>query len=294
MKRLLTTLKTLILKISFLLIFTSSILSANDSSQVNYYKLGAYTGLSAGAFVYGQISQYDAYWSDRTDFYIMDWQTEYDDALLADKGGHFFFAYFLARSYAAGLEWTGLSKKKSAWVAFGVSVFHQSYVEINDGFSEGEIYLGFSRGDMIANLMGSTYALAEVYYPSLQNFEFKISFNKSANYERNNYEVITHDYESTYHWISVDIFDLLNYEKGFWTDFTRIAFGHSTINLDRFGSGQHEFYIALDWNLKAFNRFKFVKKNSFLQAFITAADHYKLPSPMVRIHPNVVWYGLRF
>lgn len=259
--------------------------------EINNYRLSGLIGTSLGAFTIGQIMQYESYWSDRTDFYIMTKELEYDDALLADKAGHFFFSYGLAKTYAKTLEWTGMSVKNSRWVGAAVSLTHQTYVEINDGFSEGEVYLGFSIGDQIANTIGAGLPVLQYYYPKFESVNFKISFIKSQSYYDNNYNVITHDYESTYHWMSINLFEWTRYRDDLFPGIFALAIGHSVKGLDRAGAGYHEFYLGLDINWKHLLRYDFVKNNYYLQLIIEVLDKYKFPLPTLKISPQITAYG---
>ena len=152
-------------------------------------------GTVAG-FAASYIFQINEYWDDPADWHVMDWQTEYDDALFADKMGHFYFSYALANSFAKATEWTGLDKETSAWVGFGASMLHQTYVEIYDGYSDGRPYLGFSRGDMIANVLGASFSVAQYYEPYLNHFKPKISYYP---FTTETHPTVFNDYNHTNH-----------------------------------------------------------------------------------------------
>jgi hypothetical protein len=278
------------MKYLFVLIIFSNSIFADIPDSLNHKRLYGLLGLTSTGFATSQILQYDIYWSNRSNFSVMDFQTEYDDALLADKGGHFYISYAMAKTYTKALEWTGLSNQSSVWLGASVSLFHQTYVEINDGFSEGEVYLGFSIGDMFANIGGAAWPVVQYYYPFLEEINYKISFNKSANYEKKGYKSISNDYESTYHWITFDIVDMLGIEYkplGFF----QLALGHSVKDIDRLGAGYHEFYLGLDLNWRNFLKYDFVKNNYYLQLIVEVLDKYRIPLPTIRISPNTIITG---
>lgn len=52
-------------------------------------------------------------------------------------------------------------------------------VEYHDGYSAGAPYLGFSRGDFIANILGAALPIAQEYVPSLDYVRFKFSFYRT-------------------------------------------------------------------------------------------------------------------
>ena len=98
------------------------------------------------------------------------------------------------------------------------------------------------------------------------------------------------DYESTYHWLSIDVNGLLSSSaKEVFPDFINIAIGHSVKNLDGFGGGNHELYISLDWDFEALPG-----ESSFWRTIKRWLNFYHFPAPAVKIYPDVVWYGLKF
>lgn len=273
-----------------LFILLSSHLFSKVPDSLNTNRLIGVSAASAGGFAVSQVIQYEQYWGERSNFRIMDWQTEYDDALLADKFGHYFASYAISKNYAKLLEWTGMSEKNRVWTGAGVSLFHQTYVEINDGFSEGDVFLGFSIGDMLANIAGAGFPVLQYYYPKLEAINFKISYRKSENFDKIGYDNVINDYESTYHWVSVNPIELLDIETKYW-DILAISIGHSVKNIDRYGAGNHEFYIGLDVNWKHFYKYELIKNSYYLQLIIELLDKYKFPLPAIRISPQLKFYG---
>lgn len=263
---------------------------ANDSTNINSYKLGGLLGVSTGAFIYGQIDQKEKYWGNVSDFHIMPWQQEYDDALMADKLGHLYFGYTLSKLYQSAFQWCGIDSNQSAWFAAGLAFSFHTYVEVNDGFSSGKPYLGFSRGDWIADVVGASFPVVQRYYPDFKNISFKISLSKSSNFDRNGYSSLTDDYESTYHWISLNVYDLMDSDfKKYYPSFVNLALGHNVRNINRYGNGNHEIYLALDWNFE-----KLPIEGELGDFLKKVLNSYKFPSPAVKIYPNVIWYGLKF
>jgi hypothetical protein len=277
-------------KIALIFVLIGNIALSSIPDSLSKPRLYGLLGLTGAGFVTSQIIQYDVYWSDRSNFSVMDLQAEYDDALLADKGGHFYISYAMSKTYAKALEWTGMQKENTIWWGAGVSLLHQTYVEVNDGFSEGEVYLGFSIGDQITNIAGAAWPVAQYYYPILEEVNFKINFFASQEFKNGAYESISNDYTSTYHWVTVDILDMLNANDGPW-GFLQLALGHSVKGIDRFGSGYHEFFLGLDLNWRHFLEYDFVKNNYYLQLIVEVLDKYRFPLPAFRISPEFTAYG---
>lgn len=280
----------------------SSALTAvpKDSNRINWYVLAPLGALSGGLFAYSQVKQSTAYWGDRTSFYWNvrnDWQYAHG----GDKFGHAYFANLLAITSREAMILGGMDTTSAVWWGWGVSLFHQSIIEVQDGFSTGaggvfEPYLGFSWGDFTANVLGASFPVAQHYSPFLRNFHYKFSLNPSAKMRQGGYySSMMDDYESKYHWLSIDIYHLLPASaKPYWTPLLNIAVGHSVKDIvdapnHYTYNGYHELWLSLDYNLEALpgdaGWWKSLKK---------LLNLYKLPTPCVRLLPNVVWYGLRW
>lgn len=229
------------------------------------------------------------YWTESSPFHVMDWKTEYDDALMADKLGHAMISYSMARTMSGMFEQCGYAKRTSIWLGSGISILHQSIVEIHDGYSNGAPYLGFSRGDAIANVIGAGFPVLQEYVPELDFIRMKFSFLPSEAYKRNGGKSIMNDYESTYHWLSFNIAGMIGKEQaGSWADYVNIAIGHSVNGINRYGSGNHEFYVSLDVNAEALPF-----DDGWGLTLKRMLNSVKLPMPCIKVYPNVVWYGIR-
>ncbi len=271
----------LILFIIFLSFANSNAYAEDTLSVTRAVIFGAGT---VGGFAASYIFQSNEYWDDPAEWHVMDWQTEYDDALLADKMGHFYFSYALANSFAKATEWTGLDKETSAWVGFGASMLHQTYVEIYDGYSDGRPYLGFSRGDMVANILGASYSVAQYYEPYLNYIKPKISYYP---FTSPTHPSVFNDYNSTNHWYSVDVAGMLDIDDNVFPGLFAVALGHSVTGIDRYGAGQHQFYLGLDINWNYFKQFEIVQDSYYLQFIINLFEKYKVPLPAIRLNNGV-------
>ncbi|MFN4988574.1 MAG: DUF2279 domain-containing protein [Ignavibacteria bacterium] len=231
--------------------------------------------------------QANEYWSESSPFYVMDWKTEYDDALLADKLGHAAFAYTTARTLSGLFMQCGYEKRTATWIGSGISLLHQSVVEYHDGYSAGAPYLGFSRGDFIANILGAALPIAQEYVPSLDCMLFKFSFLPTKDFNDHGGNPFN-DYQATYHWLSVNIAGALPENQRGWSQYVNIAVGHSVKNIDRYGSGNHEFYLSMDFNAEALPF-----DDSWGLALKRILNTVKFPMPCIKLYPNIVWYGIR-
>ena len=268
-------------------LFAHENLNCNDSSKVSPTKLVIIGGTTTAFFTYGYVIQNNIWWkNDKSEFHFNNNQ-DYKCALNADKLGHFYFAQLATNIYANLFQWSGINKQNSLFYGGLVAFTFQTFTEIRDGFSKG---YGFSWGDFSANLLGATYPSMQNYYPTLKSFNFKISFYPSEKYKNGTHSHILDDYESTYHWLSIDINSFLpNYVNEIFPDFMNIAIGHSVNNLNSFGGGNHELYLSLDWDFEALPG-----EGNFWKSIKRFLNYYHFPAPAIKVYPNVIWYGLKF
>ena len=92
-----------------------------------------------------------------------------------DKAGHFITTYSEARWLYDGARWTGLDKKRSLWLAGGISMFLQGTLEVMDGFSAE---WGFSWSDIGFNTLGMGLFVAQESLWEDQRIILKISTNR--------------------------------------------------------------------------------------------------------------------
>ncbi|MGE3800870.1 MAG: DUF2279 domain-containing protein [Candidatus Kapaibacterium sp.] len=297
--------QTLILLISCLLLFLHSASAAvllpsgggevdtlersseADTSNINPARLAIVAGLSAGGFVVGHIILNNLWWKGEQSPFHFTWRDDWVYALGADKLGHFYTPYVGTDIYRQAFEWGGMSQRGSLHWGAALASGYTTYIEVRDGFSEE---WGFSLWDFIANNLGVGWRVAEYYEPWLQNIRWKVSFDPSDAYKSGAYSAIIDDYESTYHWGSLNVNEMLPQEwQRWWPDWINIAVGHSVKGVRAYdGSGNHELYLSLDWNTEGLPG-----DGSFWNWLKRIANYYHLPAPAVRIAPNVVWYGLK-
>ena len=260
----------------------------SDTTKVSPYRLAIVGGLSVGGFVLGHVALGNLWWKGEQSDFHFDWQDDWVYALGADKLGHFYTPYVGTDIYRQGLEWVGMSKEASLWWSAGLASGYTTYVEIRDGFSKE---WGFSWGDFIANNLGVGWRVAEYYEPWLENLRWKISYEASDAFKEGAYNAIVDDYESTYHWVSLNVNNMLPEDwQAWWPNWMNLALGHSVKGVRAHnGSGYHELYLSLDWNTEGLPG-----NGSFWNWLKRTMNYYHLPAPAIRIAPNLVWYGLKF
>ena len=253
-----------------------------------------------GGLLYSQIKQASMYWSDPAPTFYTNFHDDWQYAHGADKFGHAMAAHVLNCTVREGLLWGGVDSATAVWSGAAFALLHQTVIEVRDGYSIGKYgvfapYLGFSWGDMAANTVGACVPVLQYYIPQLRVIQPKYSVNSSAKMKQGGYyESVLNDYESQYHWMSINVYALLGDEwKKYWTPYLNVAVGHSVKDIvDRPShytyEGFHEVWLSLDYNIEALpgdaEWLRYAKK---------VLNLIKLPAPCVRVLPSVVWYGLR-
>lgn len=269
---------------------STAIITGDDSTSelqhVDLWRLGAVSAIGVGAFAIGHGWLNTLWWKGEPTSFHWNVEQDWTYALGADKLGHAYFTSMATTALAGTFRWSGMDSASSIWAGAGVALLYQTYNEVRDGFS---VKYGFSPGDMVANMLGAALPVAQHYAPSLKNVTFQISFYPSEPFRQGMYGAIIDDYESTTHWLSVDVYEMLPQSYQTWyPQCVNLAVGHSVRGLVGSATPQHVFVLSLDWNLK---RLPFLP--DWLRSAFEYLHMYHLPAPAVEISPNVRWFGIR-
>jgi len=256
------------------------------STEINYPLLYGMSALYLGAGIGVHIYQANAWWKeDRTSFHF---QNDWPYALWIDKIGHFYAATLLVHAFSAGFEAADFQAEESMLYGSIAALAFQYYVEIEDGFGAK---WGFSPGDAISNTLGAGYALAQYYFPYLQNFQFKYSYYPSEDMRNGEHKGnIFDDYEGQKYWLTFRMENLLPESAAeYWPAFLNLAVGMGVKDLDGSGGGSREIYIGFDFNvleLPLTGKFGNFVKNTF--------NYIHLPMPGIRISPDSAFFVFLF
>ncbi len=139
--------------------------------------------------------------------------------LTMDKVGHATSAYNISAFQYNLMRWSGVKKSSSILIAGGTGVAYMLMIEIFDGFSS---QWGFSKGDMLANIAGSTMFVAEQSLWKTQKIQLRFSYHNSiyAKYNPNELgknlpQKIFKDYNGQSYWLSFNISSFLNGNSNF-------------------------------------------------------------------------------
>lgn len=240
------------------------------------------------------------------DGWLDDWHTYAQQ----DKFGHVWTSWQIARIVGGYGRWAGLSPKKAGLFGGIVGTAFQTQIEVSDGFSTA---YGFSRTDMLANLVGSTIGGLKVAYPEgLEWFAAKYSYNPSPYYGTQTTEVdgsgplgylgnAIKDYDGITYWITVRPEELLGGRaREAWPDWLAFSAGYGADGIAHPISGfsypdsppddhdyQHrrEFYIAPDLDF-----LHTVELPQPFQALARLFEFIRLPAPALQLAPEVEWH----
>lgn len=137
---------------------------------------GSYAVMGAYAFY----SWYDK--EDPRSFYFRDegWFGRDTYAGGADKLGHLFANYVITRAGHDVLAWAGVPRDRALTASLALDALFFTAIEIKDGCTN---HLGFSWGDIAANLGGNLLAVAFTRYPSLdRSLDLRLQYDPSEEY----------------------------------------------------------------------------------------------------------------
>ena len=209
--------------------------------------------------------------------------------LQMDKMGHVYTSYQIARHTAALYKRTGISKRQMlVYGAISGEIF-QTPIEILDGFSPD---YGFSPGDMVANMLGSTIYLGQIALWDEVRIMPKFSFHYTSLSKvrpgllgESWTERWLKDYNGQTYWFSASpgsFFKGSNWPA--WLCFS-VGYGiHNMVSAETDKSIEmgyrpyRQFYLSVDIDLtKIKTRSKFVHALGFL------ANSLKIPAPALQI-----------
>ena len=208
--------------------------------------------------------------------------------LQMDKMGHVYTSYQIARHTAEIYKKTGISKKQMMIYGAISGVIFQTPIEILDGFSPE---YGFSPGDMIANLTGSTIYLGQIALWDEVRIQPKFSFHFTGlAKERPNLlgskptERWLKDYNGQTYWYSSSPKSF--FKGSSWPAWLCFSVGYGIqdmVSSERSKSIEkgfrpyRQYYLSIDIDLtKIKTRSKFVKTIAFL------ANSLKIPAPALQ------------
>ena len=212
-----------------------------------------------------------------------------------DKAGHATTSYNLSAVQFNMMSYAGIKNNGATWIGGLTALGFQTIIEIFDGFSQK---WGFSKTDMLANMVGTSLFMAQQFAYKEQRIQMKFSFHHSiyAQYNpgelgNNKWQRWLKDYNGQTYWISVNPSSFMNKNTSFPT-WLNAAFGYgadgmtggsknaSEINgklLPTF-ERQRKYYFSFNVNPK-----KIDGKHLNTKALLALPEIFKIPFPAVEI-----------
>jgi hypothetical protein len=125
-----------------------------------------------------------------------------------DKAGHATTAYNLSSIQYNMMRWSGVKNNQAIWIGGLTALGFQTLIEIFDGFSQK---WGFSKMDMVANILGTTLFMSQQFAFNEQRIQLRFSFHHSIfsklnpdELGSNNWQRWLKDYNGQTYWLSIN------------------------------------------------------------------------------------------
>jgi hypothetical protein len=261
------------------------ICSFTPTPEVNGIRLGIIGGALLTTTLIINYYQRNAWWlGERAPFHF---QNDWKYALNVDKVGHVYATTAAQYIFQKSFEWSGVSESKAVWYGAGLALLFELYIETQDGFHKE---WGFSPGDAMGDAVGALYPVLQHYVPPLKNVKFKWSYWPSNELREGKKQMFIDDYQGQTYWISLSFYDWLPKSmQSWWPPFLGIAGGFAARNLNGGGSGERQYFIALDYDLT-----KLPGDSWILKTLKESGNFFHFPAPALRITPTATFFVLYF
>ncbi len=287
---------------------------ADTLNKARFWGLTA-TGLTGYTGVVVALDQvwYSQY--PRSKFHTFNDMGEWEDM---DKMGHLYTSYLESRISAELYRWTGLERKKSAYLGFGLGTVFQTTLETLDAFSDE---WGWSWGDVAFNTAGGLIYLGQDLAWQEQRIQLKLSswrrplddviitsndgLSTTSLIDRRNFlygtnpgEILLKDYNSLTIWASVNISSFMKNKDTWVPKWLNVSIGYGAENVYGGFSNQwtdddgavyvlspedferyRQIFLSFDVDLT-----KIPVKNKVLKSILTGLNMLKIPAPAVEFN----------
>ena len=125
-----------------------------------------------------------------------------------DKAGHATTAYNISSVQYNMMRYSGVKNNQAIWIGGLTALAFQTIVEILDGFSTK---WGFSKSDMLANIIGTALFMSQQFAFYDQRVQLKFSFHHTlyskynpGEFGRNGWQSWLKDYNGQTYWLSIN------------------------------------------------------------------------------------------
>ena len=272
-------------------------LSLERADSIHKARVRLVAGTTLGLYPVSMYWLYTQWYRDyaQTGFHYFN---DGDEWLQADKVGHTWTAYNIAKPLTRSFEWAGLAKKKAVFYGAGISYLYLTTIEVFDGFSD---QWGFSWPDVACNTIGAGFFAAQELAWNEQRFVMKYSFHQTeySKYRpnllgRNLPENFLKDYNGWTYWLCMNSVDFLNNKKEeSFLPWLGIAFGYGVQGViggkenPEVVNGnpvpefirERQYYLSFDLDFS-----KIHWKSKFFKSFFKVINIIKLPAPAIEFN----------
>lgn len=213
--------------------------------------------------------------------------------LSMDKIGHATTAYNMSAIQYDLMRWSGVNNRTAAWTGGLTALGLQTMIEIFDGFSS---QWGFSKGDMLANVLGSALFVSQQLTWGEQRIRMKFSFHRTIYAKYNPKELGSDkwqswlkDYNGQTYWLTINPSSFMSSNTSFprWLNVSMGASADGMIggrtNPSKIGNmeippfkRERKFLFAADVDLKRIN-----PSATGPQVFLSLPNVIKVPTPTI-------------
>ena len=259
-------------------------------------------------------SLYSFWYKDypKSSFHFFDDNGEY---LQVDKVSHMYGAYIGGKMSMQMWKWAGVSKKNYVWIGGMTGLAYMTAIEVMDGFSE---HWGFSYGDYIANVTGTTFLVGQELLWDEQRIQIKYSTHyetySDPSLERfairtdgkDKTDRIFKNYNPQTYWLSANLKSF--FKKSNIPSWLNIAVGYGAENIigayhtelidingvstraDDIYPRYRQWYLAPDIDLT-----KIKTKSKLLKTVLFVLNSFKFPTPSLELSQGKVkWNWIHF
>jgi hypothetical protein len=264
-----------------------------------------YTGLMVGLYQ----MWYKPYLGSNFNFF-----NDNDEWLQVDKIGHGVTAYYVGLAGMDALRWSGVENRKAIIYGGSLGLIFQTSLEVFDGFSSE---WGFSTGDALANIGGTSALIGQEFLWDEQRIKLKFSVHQTeyalyrpSVFGSNVSERFFKDYNGQTYWLSGNISTFLKEESKFpkWIN-VAVGYGADGLTGGSFNPPfddegytipdfprQRQYYLSFDIDLT-----RIPTKSGFLKTVFKTFGFLKIPAPTLEfndgggmIDPSVKFHFLYF
>jgi len=196
------------------------------------------------------------------------------------------------------MRWSGVKNNQAIWIGGLTALGFQTIIEIFDGFSQK---WGFSKMDMVANILGTTLFMSQQFAFNEQRIQLRFSFHSTLfsklnpdELGNNKWQRWLKDYNGQTYWLSINPASFMKSSTTFpkWLNIAAGYGGEGMIgavnNPSKINNKviplykrYRQYYFSIDADLTRLGN-----NNAFSKAILTLPGIIKLPAPAIEFRKD--------